>query len=191
MVSYVHEAFDGTDGKNIIIPESLRQQGWVRWIKVLNNHLTLSEVACFLSHISLWVKCIELDQPIVILEHDAIMQNAYLVHTARNAIVYLGSKYQINQMTTNLVLGQINKNYRFMYCAHAYAIDPYIAKNLVSSVIKSGITTSTDAYIRADMFAIVQGDLMYAYDENESQSTIHHPTFGSDEDSSRAYLNMF
>lgn len=32
----------------------------------------LKRVACFLSHYVLWKKCVESDQPIIILEHDAI-----------------------------------------------------------------------------------------------------------------------
>jgi len=31
-----------------------------------------ARIACFLSHYDLWKKCIQLDQPIMILEHDAI-----------------------------------------------------------------------------------------------------------------------
>jgi len=32
----------------------------------------LKRIACFLSHYTLWKKCIQLDEPIMILEHDAI-----------------------------------------------------------------------------------------------------------------------
>jgi hypothetical protein len=48
--------------------------------------------------------------------------------------------------------------------AHAYAIDPPIARNLLSTAIREGMTKTLDVFIRCDIFAIVQ-DGMYAYDE--------------------------
>jgi len=39
-------------------------------------HLTTPELGCFMSHFSLWQRCIQLDQPIVILEHDVILTAA-------------------------------------------------------------------------------------------------------------------
>jgi hypothetical protein len=58
-----------------------------------------------------------------------------------------------------------------VFRAHAYAIDPAIAKNLVSYVIQQGIATSLDAIMRSDIFPIVQ-DGIYAYDNNLGLSTI-------------------
>jgi hypothetical protein len=48
--------------------------------------------------------------------------------------------------------------------AHAYAIDPPIARNLLSYVIREGMTKTLDMFIRADIFPIVQNGL-YFYDE--------------------------
>ena len=66
------EGFDGTRNK-IIVPEHLKNQMWYKWLKIFDHQLSVAEVATCLSHISLWVRCMEIDQPIVILEHDAIM----------------------------------------------------------------------------------------------------------------------
>lgn len=169
----LYEGFDGTDGKNIKVPKSLEKQGWLKWVKVLNSDLKITEVCCFLSHLSLWVKCIELNRPIIILEHDAIMVKKFTHHTVSNCIIYLGSSYQMRSKNLNMVYGQLNQNYRFIYCAHAYSIDPLIAKNLVSSVIKTGITHSLDSYVRADFFSICQTGF-FAFDDNQNLTTIHN-----------------
>ena len=153
----------------------------------MNEWLTPSETACFLSHASLWAKCVELDKPIIIFEHDAVLIKPYKTHYALNSIVYLGCKYQLERNDTRMIYGQLNPNYRFMYCAHAYAIDPYVAKNLLSHVIKYGITTSADAFIRGDIFTIMQNDI-YAYDDGP-ETTIEHPVFKNHEESQRKYLN--
>ena len=58
-------------------------------IKVTDHYLTRGEVACALSHISLWAKCIEDDKPLVILEHDAVMVKPYTQHALFNSICYL------------------------------------------------------------------------------------------------------
>lgn len=168
----IQEGFDGTDKKTIKIPKHLKNESWVNWIKVLNQNLRITEVCCFLSHLSLWIKCIELDKPIIILEHDALMLKPFNIHNIPNCIIYLGSNYQLKINNFNMVYGQLNQNYRFMYCAHAYSIDPFIAKNLVSNVIKTGITHSLDAYIRSDLFAIHQ-EGFYAYNDDENNTTIH------------------
>ena len=59
-------------------------------IKITDHYLTRGEVACALSHISLWAHCVKIDQPIVILEHDAVMVKAFTQHQSYNSIVYLG-----------------------------------------------------------------------------------------------------
>jgi GR25 family glycosyltransferase involved in LPS biosynthesis len=184
---HIHEAFY-VKNKEVIIPKDLKSQKWISWIKIMNKSLMPSEIACFLSHISLWAKCLEIDKPIIILEHDAILIKPYRTHTSFNSIVYLGSKYQLEKKDHRMIYGQLNSNYRFIYCAHAYAIDPYIAKNLLSQVIKYGITTSLDAFIRADIFTIIQNDI-YAYDDGQI-STIEHPNYNPEENQ-KIYLNSF
>lgn len=168
---YYFDAIDGSDNKNIIVPDSSFSP-ILKLIKHPNTMMTISEVACFLSHILLWSKCVELDEPIVILEHDAIMVNSYTVHPFLTAISYLGCIEQANTINGNGQFplsfpmpphGQLTPNFRFMLRAHAYSIDPMIARQLVAKVIKYGIFTSADVFIRADEFSIIQ-EGFYAYD---------------------------
>jgi hypothetical protein len=52
-----------------------------------------------------------------------------------------------------------------MMRAHAYALDPLMAKNLLAYVLKWGINNSTDILLRADVFHITHQGL-YAYDKH-------------------------
>jgi hypothetical protein len=170
----IFTAFDGSNG-NIIVPPQYENSPWLKWIKIYTDILSPTQIACYYSHFSLWTKCLELDRPIIILEHDAIMVNKYDFHLSYNSIVYLGSSEQYLEGSPVYSIpphGTSDKSRnRFICRAHAYAIDPPIAKNLISHTIKYGITTSLDVNIRSDLFAISQHGI-YAYDKFE-KSTIH------------------
>ncbi len=165
MPCQLYTAFDGT-GTELKIPEHLAQAGWYRWLKVTDHHLSMAEIACALSHISLWVKCMEQDRPLVVLEHDAIMLKPYQTHPVYNAINYLGCKQQLETAGGSIIppLSSINKNWYFINRAHAYAIDPAAAKNLFQLVLQRGIFESLDIMMKIDDVAVIQSDL-YAYDE--------------------------
>lgn len=160
-----YEFFDAVDGtgESLILPN----HPILKLVKLTNTALSQSEAACLLSHFMLWVKCAELDQPIVILEHDAVMIQRYTMHPFFNIINYLGS---IEQATGSFAPsfpmpphGQLNENFRFILRAHAYAIDPLIARRLIAKVITAGLFTSADVILRIDEFAVIQ-DGFYAYD---------------------------
>jgi hypothetical protein len=153
----------------------------MRILKVTDHYLTRGEVACALSHISLWNKCVQLDQPIVILEHDAVMVNPYLRHAVFNSIAYLGGHEQVNlgwQVLPTPPHASDGPNNHFICRAHAYAIDPAVAKNLLAHVIKYGICAPLDILIRSDVFPIHQMGV-YAYDVRDDETTIlNRPTEG-------------
>lgn len=49
-------------------------------------------MACFLSHYTLWNKCVQLDEPIIVLEHDAVFINKVdvdLIHMSKYDIIAL------------------------------------------------------------------------------------------------------
>tara|TARA_R100001463_G_scaffold8347_2_gene25678 strand:+ start:106 stop:843 length:738 start_codon:yes stop_codon:yes gene_type:complete len=189
----IFPAFDATDspikiqdhdlGKpigemgTIKVPEFLEGQAFLNFLRLRRSDLLMTQIACFLSHYSLWCMCLDKDQPIVILEHDAIMVKQYLRHNYYNNIVYMGGIEQAEH-------GSLHANDtvpphasdqkgldRFICRAHAYAIDPAIAKNLVAYSIHHGLITTADAIMRCDMFGIVQ-DGVYAYDNPHGLSTI-------------------
>ena len=188
----IFPAFDATDspvkvqkhdyGKpigelgTIKVPEFLKNQAFINFLRLRRSNLLMTQIACFLSHYSLWCMCLDKDRPIVILEHDAVMVKQYLRHNYLNNIVYLGGYEQIegslhsNDSIPPHATDQHGLD-RFICRAHAYAIDPAIAKNLVAYSIHHGIITTADAIMRCDMFGIVQ-DGVYAYDNPGGLSTI-------------------
>jgi hypothetical protein len=143
-------------------------------IKVTDHYLTRGEVACALSHISLWVKCVEDDKPMVVLEHDAIMLQPYRRHSVLNSICYLGGQEQVKlgwQVLPTPPHASDGPNKHFICRAHAYAIDPLVAKNMLAHVIKFGISDPLDILLRTDIFPIHQMGV-FACDENDGSTTI-------------------
>jgi hypothetical protein len=164
------DAYNGYS-QRIKEPEHSKNNSVMRMLKITDHYLTRGEVACALSHISLWVKCAEMDKPIVILEHDAVMVQPYLKHAVFNSIAYLGNNEQVNggwPVLPTPTHASEGPNYHFICRAHAYAIDPAVAKNMVAHVIKFGICAPLDIIIRADIFPIHQMGI-YAYDVKERE----------------------
>lgn len=168
------EYWDAYNGiSDPIIPPKHHGQ-FMNMLKVTDHYLTRGEVACALSHISLWAKCVEQDKPLIILEHDSVMVQPYTQHAIFNSICYLGSNEQVNQgwavMPTPPHASE-GPNYHFICRAHAYAIDPAVAKNLLAHVLKYGICAPLDILIRADVFPIHQMGV-FAHDVRDIDTTI-------------------
>lgn len=160
---HVWDAFDGTSGQ-IIYPDHAKDQDHYRFLKQMNDKLTITEVATILSHYSLWAHCVKIDIPIVILEHDAIMVNKYAWHDGWNQINYLGNYSQLETGWPSFPPhSAATKNYKFICRAHAYAVDPAVARQLVAHVIRFGLAAPADMLIRADLFPLVQTGF-YAFD---------------------------
>ena len=160
----------------IKVPEALKDQAFLNFLRLRRSDLLMTQIACFLSHYSLWCMCLDKDMPIVILEHDAVMVKPYLRHNYLNNIVYLGGNEQIHgSLKSEDTIPPHASDHqgldRFICRAHAYSIDPLMAKNLVSYAIHHGIITTADAMMRFDMFGIVQNGV-YAYDNPHDLSTI-------------------
>lgn len=163
----VWDAYNGIGTPGVITPpEHLKNDKLMNMMKITDHYLTRGEVACALSHISLWEHCADIDRPIVILEHDAVMVKKFESFESYNTIVYLGGSEWTHQGWKIYPIpphASEGRNYLFICRAHAYAIDPQMAKNLLSHVLKVGICAPLDIMMRADLFTIVhQG--VYAYD---------------------------
>jgi GR25 family glycosyltransferase involved in LPS biosynthesis len=167
----VWDAFNGIDGP-IQSPDHLKDDMFFRIFKITDHYMTRGEVACALSHISLWYECVKLDRPIVILEHDAIMTRKFTMFNAYNSIVYLGgAEWALHGWPIYPLPPQASDgpNTKFICRAHAYAIDPKIAKNLLAHVIKMGICSPLDIMIRVDLFNVTHLG-PYAYDLNTNST---------------------
>ena len=173
-VGQVYQYWDAYDGYENPIKPPKSESEVMNLIKVTDHYLTRGEVACALSHIGLWHHCAQIDQPIVILEHDALMVQPYTQHAVFNSICYLGGNEQVSQgwdVFPTPPHASEGPNYHFICRAHAYAIDPAVAKNMLSHVIKYGISAPLDILLRADIFPIHQMGV-FAYDDGRKETTI-------------------
>lgn len=172
----VWDAFDGT-GEGIKTPDRFKNESIFNILKVTDHYKTKSEIACTLSHFSLWLECAKIDKPIVVLEHDAILIKKFETFNHFNSIVYLGCIEWAKRgwpMSAIPLHGSDGNNYHFLLRTHSYAVDPTMAKNLIAHCIKYGITAAPDYLVRADIFNITHQGL-YAYDDmpdHEQNTTI-------------------
>ena len=155
----IFDAFDGTGrlDPQIVVPEHSQNKDWLKWLKLTNFTLSKPEICCFLSHFALWCKCVEEDQPLIALEHDAIMLQPFTNHIAVNAIIYLGSieMFQSNYWNPIPPHAQLCPDYRYILRTHAYSVDPICAKNLISHAIERGIYTAVDVFMNVQKYSIL------------------------------------
>jgi GR25 family glycosyltransferase involved in LPS biosynthesis/predicted O-methyltransferase YrrM len=193
--------FDGTDRKVIKTPDHLKDQQWIKWIKVADHLLSPSEIACAMSHIALWAHCVSINKPIVILEHDALMLKKYTKMPGLCCVDTLGHMYWTNEAIAKLKLQNIsmlqeylkenelhtfndfpflnvaNENYLYQLGQHAYAIDPYAAKKLLTTVINQGLTQPNDTLVNINDIAIITSGFFAAQNTNAfDESTIRPET---------------
>lgn len=157
----VWQAYDGTKG-TLLSPDHANKNTFMSMLKVSRDGLPLPELACALSHISLWCHCAVIDKPIVVLEHDAVMVAKFHGMTSINSIVYLGSLEYASgryEMYPIPIMGSHGPNDRFLLGTHAYAIDPMMAKNLLADTLRYGIWTIADRMLRCDLYNITHQGL--------------------------------
>ena len=75
-----YERFEAVNGYDIDY-KKLTEDGYDtdhNWIDpILETPITKGEVGCFLSHYKLWQRCIESNEPYLILEDDAIISDKF------------------------------------------------------------------------------------------------------------------
>ena len=215
----IYLGYDGTDKKTIYTPERLKPTGSVlssyngdfirrstdadminvmSWVKVLDPALSVAEVACALSHISLWVHCININKPIVIMEHDAYMLRPFDRMTYTNSIEYLGHDCEMVKLLKEAdvkdypeliqyykntgrypekelrlpVTMVINYNFLFSHGLHAYAIDPFMARRLFARVLTEGLINPIDVVVEVTDFELVQTAVYAILGPDSSESSI-------------------
>ncbi len=117
-----------------IYGNTLTDEDWHR-ISVVPHIDKEGAKGCFYTHFLLWNKCIELDEPIVVLEHDAVIQKEWTPLEIDNAVIKLHRHYRKdpeNQKWNHPVVGQWSPS------THAYCINPKLCKILVNAAKKIG-----------------------------------------------------
>jgi len=137
------EVFSAVDGTKIEYAKLLEQGFDVNhdWIDPIENTpLTKGEVGCFLSHWSIWQKCIEKNEKVLVLEDDARVTNNFNLNeidalSESYDFLYLGWK----EMKESLPIDEKLVTPVYPYWGLAYVITPTAAKILVNEVAKRSI----------------------------------------------------
>lgn len=146
----------GIEIRNIVIPHAYRDQDmeWVNHVRIMNHRLEYPEVARVLTHMTIWNHCVVTGTPLIILEHDAVLDSSPGEHLPRNSVIGLDTKG---------TLTQVNTNYRVMPGVWAYAVDQFSSKRLFNHILSQGIREPLDLLFRADQRLIVLKDHAHRY----------------------------
>ena len=112
-------------------------QHGLTWNARATGHNSLAGMGCFSSHFKLWLRCIELDEPIIVLEHDAIFRASLPALKFKHVIVLGRPTYD---SLLHIVEGinpsprrAISQPWEALAGTHAYAIKPAGARKLVTA----------------------------------------------------------
>tara|TARA_B100000676_G_scaffold307864_1_gene367306 strand:- start:221 stop:880 length:660 start_codon:yes stop_codon:yes gene_type:complete len=131
----------------------------------------LNCISAFLSHYSLWKKCIELDEEVIIFEHDAVLTDP--IPNAPYTYVCNFGKPSYGQWNTPQTLG-LNPltSKKYFPGAHAYGVKPEGAKKLVYEATSSG--KPTDVYLHSDTFPWLQEYYPWPAEARDNFTTIQN-----------------
>ncbi len=108
---------------------------------------------CFLSHFRLWRKCMELNEPILVLEHDAIF-TANIPDFHFDSVLNLGKpSWGKNKAKGKSGLGILST--KKLYGTHGYLVSPTGAKKMIEFAQENGISPA-DEYMNRRSFPFIQ-----------------------------------
>ena len=139
-----YEVFNAVDGR-IFDYDVLINMGFDTdhsWIDpILKTKLTKGEVGCFLSHWKLWEKCVQLNEPILVLEDDAVITDKFsydeLYRMKREGynFIYLGWK----EMAESISIDDTFVKPVYPYWTLSYMVTPESARILLNEHAKKHI----------------------------------------------------
>ena len=128
---------------------------------LLNRVLTKGEIGCFLSHYKLWEECSEGDEPMLILEDDAVLSEAPDASWAEGGITYLTHK--------EMLPGGVKDNFVcYPYWTAAYVVSPSAALALTDTDIDQNIIP-VDEYLPRMTDRLCMTSLPKAKQRNRSE----------------------
>jgi hypothetical protein len=118
------EVFWGVDGN------SLAEQSWRNiGVTPILNKPTMNRKGtwgCFFSHWILWNKCVDLKEPIIVLEHDAVIQETWRPIEIDESMIKLHRYYKQKNLKYD------NDSGLWSPSTHAYCILPHHAEKLIN-----------------------------------------------------------
>lgn len=131
--------------------------------------------AAFLSHFSLWEKCLESNKPVAVFEHDAVLMGPVDERLTRGfaykQMINIG-KPSYGQFRTPAFIGSgplTSKNY--FPGAHAYMIKPAAARSLISFARTNG-ANPTDVFLDKRRFPFLEEWYPWVAEAKDSFTTI-------------------
>jgi len=124
------ETFWGVDGRTITNKTWEHEEITPRLDKPTMNKLGVQ--GCFLSHWRLWKKCITLGEPVIILEHDAVIQAPWFPLEINDSIIKLHRYYKQKNPKYDEDTGLWSAS------GHAYCLLPKHADILIKFVKNKG-----------------------------------------------------
>ena len=138
-----YEVFTAIDGSKLKYG-NLVENGFntnKNWIDPIHEtHITSGEIGCFMSHYMLWEKCVLLDEPILVLEDDAVITDEFDLSeikslTNKYDFIYLGW----NEMDESTPINDQLVVPKYPYWTLAYVVTPQAAKKLIEGNIRKNI----------------------------------------------------
>jgi len=129
------EYIQAIDGEANIFRHISARENWLDPFR--NRPLQQSEVACFLSHIKAWERCVELSQAVIVMEDDAIINSEWNEDRYKKLIELYDFVYlQRNENKPDQVhrLDDFIERPIYPYNMTAYCIKPSSAKKLIDMV---------------------------------------------------------
>ena len=163
------ENFDAVTPRNTNLEErfeveGLNQEGFVEVYSRLENCM-----AAFLSHYSLWKKCIEDDETYTVFEHDAYIVQPIPDTLVFNKVISLGKpsygKYNIPSFGVGPLMSK-----RYFPGAHAYRLTPRGARALVEQAQRHA--RPTDVFLNTETFPFLQEFYPWPVEVRDSFTTI-------------------
>lgn len=128
--------------------------------------------AAFLSHFSLWKHCIDINEEITILEHDAVFTNVVNTFIPHKGCLSLGhpsyglfnkpEKFGVNPLTSKI----------YFPGAHAYRVKPNAAKILIDQA--KLYARPTDVFLNVETFPFLEEYYPWPVEARDSFTTIQN-----------------
>lgn len=111
---------------------------------------------CMISHYHVWKKCVELDQKIVVLEHDSRVVSENYNQDFQDVLHLDGYRFNEDPNEGKFPLVEdfvnIRKGENHLQGTYGYVIKPHAAKKLINGAHQNGITASdmfvSDKYVK-------------------------------------------
>lgn len=114
---------------------------------------------CMISHLNVWKKCIEINQPVVVLEHDSeVVSNTFaqpfedVLHLDAHRFVDPDPDIDLNPVVE--IFEHFRKGERQLKGTYGYVVKPHAARKLVEGAYTDGITAS-DMFVK-DKYVTIQ-----------------------------------